>query len=449
MESSRSRDLVYALLEILSGRRSRRFGLGMTMEAGPLAYTSGKPGVPLSEEEEALLAFAACGITGYALADLAFERGQGGTMMASFLGRTIPSGDALHTVALIVMNAHATYYMKRPQDFATEEYDALVRLVEQEAYVDLYRCSRVRIRDGSTKPPAAPPFNLNVNQWSLYDAAATYFLPVNELTFMYINGLLECFNETTNYFVLDERAGYRPAGIARFGRSKGGHLMDDPRENRVVTVQQLESLVDEFVTIEQGMMIQNLALMSHALGLGGFPHWAAHPYAWFQTLGFRMSELNATQLLGMNRFQRIMGKLLGRDHPVPYVIGLEHDGATLLKPFCPPYYPSMEAAVRTVVELKFGPQGVFREGATRGAWLQPASIAKASPKLSECAIEATIAYCEYIYHRYGRFPAYHSPLKTSLGFQVNHLDMEFYDRHYRPEALTRTQRDHFKNWHER
>jgi hypothetical protein len=417
------------------------------MEVGPLAYQSNKEGLPLNEEEEAILAFAACGITGYALADLAYERGQGGTMMASFLGRTIPSGDALHTVALIVMNPEATYYVKRPQDFPAGEYAEIVGLARQKAYVDLYRRSRVKIRDGRATPPATPPFNLNVNQWSLYDPAASYFLPVNELTFMYINGLLECLNETTNYFVLDERASYRPAGLARFGRSKGGHLMDDPRDQRVVTVQQLEGLVDEFVVIEQGMMIQNLALMAHTLGLGGFPHWAAHPYAWFQALGFRMGEMNATRFLGMNWLQRGMARLLKRDQVVPYVIGLEQDGVALLKPFCPPYYPSMEAAVRAIVEIKFGPGGLFRGGATRSAWTEPATIAKGSPKVSEATIDATIAYCEYIYNRYGRFPAYHTPLKTGLGFQANHLDTDFYDRHYRPEALAQTHKDHLKNWH--
>ena len=87
--------------------------------------------------------------------------------------------------------------------------------------------------------------------------------------------------------MVDERAGFRPAGLKRFARSRGGHLLDDPRLGRVVTIQQLEDLVTEFVTAEQGMMIQNVALMIQAMGLGGFPHWAAHAYSWFQALGAR------------------------------------------------------------------------------------------------------------------------------------------------------------------
>ena len=66
----------YPLLDALRERRSRRFGLGMAMDAGPLAYRSPHPGLRLTEGEEALLAFAACGITGYALADVGFASGQ-------------------------------------------------------------------------------------------------------------------------------------------------------------------------------------------------------------------------------------------------------------------------------------------------------------------------------------------------------------------------------------
>jgi hypothetical protein len=438
---------VRALLSILRGRRSRRFGLGMKMPAGPLAFTSQAKPMRLSEGEEALLAYAACGVTGHALADLAYAPGQGGTMMAGFLGRTIPSGDALHTTALIVMNEEATYYLKRPQDFAPGEVAELVRLAEQGEYVELYRRSRVKIRDGRIAPPNETPYNVNVNQWSLYDPAATYFLPVTELTFMYINGLLESFNDTTAFFLLDERAGFRPAGIKRFGRSQGGFLRDDPRDNHLGTVQKFESLLTEFAVAEQFMMIQNLALMAQALGLGGFPHWAAHPFAWFEALDFQTVKMDAGRYLGLSGLQRLLARWFKLDLPISLPVGLERNGQSLLKPFCPPHYPSMAAAVRAVVDCKFGPRGVFRGDTCRGSWTDASAIATASAACSDATVAAAIAYCEYIYGRYGRFPAYDPPLRTGLGFQVSHVDIEFYDRFYRPEALTETQREHMKNWH--
>jgi hypothetical protein len=437
----------YPLLDALRERRSRRFGLGMALPAGPFAHRSRHPGVRLAEGEEALLAFAACGITGYALADLAYGPGQGGTIMAGLLGRTIGSGDAIQSVAVVVTNADATYLLKRPRDFAPAEIAELARLAEAGEYVDLYRRSRVPIRAGRAAAPLDPPFNLDVNRWSLYDPAGTYFLPVNELTLLYLNGVLEIFGETTGAFVVDERAGFRPAGLASFAQSRGGHLRDDPRDGRLLTIRDLESLVTEFVTIEQGMVLQNLSLMAQALGLGGFPHWAAHPYGWLQALGFRTEMIPASRYLGLSRPFRWVSRLLGRDVGVPLALGLEAAGQPLLVPYRPPYHVSMEAAVRAVVELKFGVDGVFRRGAATSAWCEPGRVAAAATPPSPAAVDATIAYATYVWDRYGRFPAYAPPFRTVLGFQASHLDLEFYDRFYRPEAVTATQREHLARWH--
>ena len=100
-----------------------------------------------------------------------------------------------------------------------------------------------------------------------------------------------------------------------------------------------------------------------------------------------------------------------------------------------------------MVDAKVGSQGIFRGGAIHSAWRDPTAVAKASPAPSEANIQAAIAYCEYVFKRYGRFPAYAPPMRTVLGFQVNHLDVEFYDRYYRPEALSEAQREHLKRCH--
>src|SRR5262245_38066313 len=97
----------YPLVDALLNRRSRRFGKGMELDGGPLAFNSVQAPEPLSLEEEAALAFAACGITGYALAELPFDEGKtkesgGGNKMFQFAGRTAASADGLHTYAVFV-----------------------------------------------------------------------------------------------------------------------------------------------------------------------------------------------------------------------------------------------------------------------------------------------------------------------------------------------------------
>lgn len=274
------------------------------------------------------------------------------------------------------------------------------------------------MRQGRCQPPLEPIHNLAVNRWSLYDPASTYFLPVNELTLLYINGLLEIFDEANGVFPVDERAGFRPAGVGRFARSKGGHMYDDPRDERTITIQQLESLVTEFVTVEQGMVLQNLALMTQALGLGGFPHWAAHPFGWLEAVGFRTRRMRASRYLGMGPVLGFLARLLGKDPAVVLGVGLEDaDGSPLLAPYCPPYHASMEAAVRAVVEHKFGPAGVFRGGARASAWREPERVVEAARPPGTAAVDATIAYCEYVYRRYDRFPAYPPPSAPCSAFR--------------------------------
>ena len=135
------------LLDALRLRRSRRFGAGMEMKAGPMAFKSHAQPLRLSEHEEALLAFAACGLTGPALGDLVYSEGGGGTILAGILGRTIASGDAIQTVSVFVINDDATYLLKRSRDFAPAELSEISSLSRDGRYTDLYRKSRIKVND--------------------------------------------------------------------------------------------------------------------------------------------------------------------------------------------------------------------------------------------------------------------------------------------------------------
>ena len=443
-EDTRSNQVLhYPLLTAVRERRSRRFGLGMKIPSGPLAFASRHPSAPLSEEEEAALVFAACGITGHALADLCYSQGEGGNIMGGLVARTIASGDGLQTAALVVINDQATWLIRRPRELPASDIPQLIELGRRSAFTELYRRCRVKLKEGRAATPADPLFNINANRWSAHAPGTSYFLPVNDLTFMYVNGLLEILNETTGVFLLDERNNFLPAGLGRFARSRGGHLEDDPHKGRVATVRQVEQFVTEFVTVEQGMMLQNLGLMAQALGLGGFPNFANHEFGWFQALGFRMEQMPASRYVGAGALASLAMRLLKRDPIVPYPVGLERDGEILLKPFCPPYFKSMSEAVRAVADLKFGPKGIFRGQTNGSAWTKHDEVTQEVPPISEAAIAATTAYCEYLWQRYGRFPVYMPPYRTVLGFQACHLDAEFYDRFYRPEALGETQREDF------
>lgn len=148
----------------------------------------------------------------------------------------------------------------------------------------------------------------------------------------------------------------------------------------------------------------------------------------------------------MNPILGTLARWFGKDVPVRYPLGLEHAGEPLLRPFCPPYFPSMREAVEAVVALKFGPAGTYSPDNPLAPWRDGRKVGAAIPKLNPAAVEATIAYCEYLWKQYGRFPAHLAPFRTVVAFQAAHLDAEFYDRFYRPDALGENQRKDFARW---
>jgi hypothetical protein len=429
------------LFEALRSRRSRRFELGMRMD-GPLSFESHHDPVPLTEEEQAILAFAASGITGHALNDLTLGAGQGGSMMSGLVGRTVSSADAVQSAALLVIDDTGTWLLRRPQDLDAAGLTDAIDLSRRGDLVAMYRLLRVRLSEQRARIPQEPPSTVALNRWSLNAPGSTYFLPIRDVGYVMINGLLEFLNEDSRLFFVDDRATYRPAGLCRFSRRRGGHLLDDLRLGRVVPIEAAERVVSEIVTVEVGMMLQNLGLACEALGIGGFTNFALVDGGWLEALGFRTMSMPASRFLRVPFPVRAALRLRRQDVAMRYPIGLEVEGETILRSYAPPYFPSMRAAVEAVVERKFGAQGIYRGRATQSAWRDPTEVSEGIVDISDPAIEATVAFCEYVFDRYGRFPAYLAPFSTFVGFQAGHLDTDFYDRHYRPEVLTNAHRRH-------
>ena len=406
----------------------------MSIPNGPLKFASSEKPAPLQMEDEALLAFAAAGITGSAVLDLDFSDSGGGNIIAGSIGRTIASGDALQTVALAIINDSGSWFVPRPDTLSPAEIVEALNSETPESITRQYEHTRVRLSDSRPQPSRLPIFNLPINEWSGNRPGSTVFLPINDLGALYINGLLEVLNERVGAFIVDERRWMRPAGISRFARSRGGHLDDDPHNGKTVTIRHVENLVTEFVSIEQGEMLQNIALMAEALGVGGFPHFANHEFAWFEALGFEMATMKASRYLGANALMSLAAKCLGRDPVIPFPTALVRDGKKLLEAPAPPNFPSMRAAVEHVVARK-------QHGLVSGAWKEPEKTRPGIASISPVAIEATIAYCEYIFQTYGRFPAYHAQFRTVMAYQAAYLDPAFYDALYPSGTLTDAHRE--------
>jgi len=442
-----------SLIETIVNRRSRRFAMGNTLEGGPLEHKSAHKPVSLTKEEEAILAFAGAGITGFCLGELPYspssQRETGsGTIMYSTLGRTIASPDAHHNVVLFLTNDDGGFMMKRPQDFPKKEIPELAEMARARDFVSLYDRCRVRIAKKRPDPVREIPFVPPFNKWSANVPGSTYFIPVNELTAFYVNVLLSVLNEEFGYYLVDERNGFKPAGLEGFARSRGGHLYDDPNDGRVITVQYLEAYLLEMCAVEQGLMLQNLQLTAEALGLGGFPHYAAHHFAWFQALGFTMKDLKLSSFMRKGPVMTKVMDLVGKNPVIPVPIGIERDGKPLIKPYCPPHYPTMSDAVRAMIDFKYSQDtGTFRDGGAASAWKDPGAVQKGIPEYSKATVEAVIAYCEYIWQRYGRLTANFGSFRTNLGYSAHHIDRDYYDRFYKAGVYTEAHLHHTERWH--
>jgi hypothetical protein len=446
--------LASPLLDTMARRRSRRFALGDHLKAGALSYDSPSAPVPLSMEEEAILAFAGSGVTGRVNGELPYtpdagpETG-GGQVMVTMLGRTFASADAAATATLFLTRDDGTFMMCRPVDLPRGEFDEIAGLARDHRFVELYQRSRVRISDSRAEIPRLVPFTPPFNKWSTNVPGSTYFVPVTDVTALYLTILFAVMGDEFAYFFHDDRDWLvRPAGTGSYAKSKGGHLHDDVRDGRVGTIDELETYLLELCAFEQGLMVQNLALATEALGLGGFPHYGAHRYGWPEAFGFRMGKRTFAQMLHKGPLGTLFLKLLRKDLSIPQALGFEHDGRAYLKPYAPPWYPDMESAVRAFVAAKFAPgTGSFRDAPGPSPWRDPAAIQASIPGYSERDIKAVIAYCDYVFDHYGQFPGTYGPIRTVMAYQAHHLDLSFYDKLYRDGVYTAAHANHFAAWH--
>ena len=309
---------------------------------------------------------------------------------------------------------------------------------------------RVRLSDRRTEIAREMPFTPPFNKWSANLPGTSYFVPVSDVTGLYMGILFAALGEEFGYYFHDDKDPLmRPAGIGRFAKSKGGHLRDDVRDGRVATIGELESYVLELCAVEQGLMIQNLSLATEALGLGGFTHYAAHRFAWTRAFGFQMRRRTLAQVLHKGFFGTLFLRLLRKNIAIP------RGGRTV--PRRDRRVQAIRAAVlpddgggRTRVRRRqVRPGQGHLPGCASGpsAWRDPAVIQASIPEYSEANIEAVIAYCEYVMKHYGQFPANYGPFRTLMAFQAHHLDTAFYDRFYREGAYTEAHAQHFRRWH--
>jgi hypothetical protein len=415
----------FPLLDAIAGRRARRFGLGMEIPSGPLAYTSSSEPVPLSELERSILVAAATGVTGWTFGvpfgpDRPDEHAN---YTQRYTGRTAPTAAGIGTPALFATDDSGTYLTNtrdRRPDRVREIDGSPDRALDR--LVDDCRAHTVQLSDRRIDLPAEPPHMLEPNLWMANTTGATVFMPVGDASEQVL-GLMAMALANGNVLV-DDTAG-RPAGDpAPFIRS--GLLQEDKR----VPLSVLQQMAYEGNVAELAFMGHNIVLTMQAMGLGGL----------------YLNGLNRWSVFGAfadNGVEGLGFRFVRDDRwTLPNPVGLDGHFEGL----CPPYVSDMREAVHIFVERKFGSGGAY-DPRTSGPWKETTAMKQGMTPYSEEFIDCLVDVAQYVYDTYGRFPNTFTTMVLSGFVQAVHIDTDFYDTHYQPGAYLDTHAHHMEDWH--
>ncbi|HKX75973.1 MAG TPA: hypothetical protein VJR05_11370 [Acidimicrobiia bacterium] len=414
----------FPLVQALFGRRSRRFGLGMEVPSGPLAFSSGSDPIPLNDLELSLLVAAATGVSGWSFGVPFGPRTpeSHAEFTLRLTGRTAPTAAGLGTPALFYTDDTGCYVVRtrdlQPQalhELAAGE-DALQRIL------NVARGATTRLREGRLDLPSAPPHILPPNLWWANRPGSTLFMPVADASEECLGFLALMIRHGVT--VVDHDTGLPAGDLERFVRSG---LLDPEKQ---LPISELLSDVQESLCLELAFMGHNIVLMLQAIGLGGL----------------YFNGMDGLSVLGANAADGVVGlgfRFVEDERWItPNPVGL----AGIYEALCPPNYPDMRAAVEAFVDRKFGPGGSY-DPDTPGPWLDsPAvkrTVAPYQPEFVDCMTEVA----QYLYDKYGKFPGTRSTIMLPGFVQAHHLDTDFYDTHYQPGAYLETHAHHMERWH--
>jgi hypothetical protein len=458
----------YPLLSALAERRSRRVSRGTSILAGPLSHHSVNQPAPLSALEEAVL-IVTTGLTGFMLHDGPLDLPRGGkelgTPMVQTPARAAGSPDNTQATSFFLINDSGVWLIRKLKkqealqllaavpprwaDWSEADWLAAAAAVKQQVY-----------KERLEFPRRFPYYHVWNKQLS-NRPGTSILLPIVDTTRSMIAVMLNLLSEPDGEralflddwrpFVprtlgdlaakiasilglLPERIPYQPIGGIKWARN--GYL--NPKIRLPL------GLTQTFRTDYEALfLVQNLQLVAQALGLGAWVHAAIFPPYIYERdpdrgifgLGFRMQKPGSS----WRRWPPLPS-------PLPNPVGI--DG--VLEALCPPYIGKMDDAVDWVLEEKYGSQGTYTDAARFARTYRRVDDAEAFLRYAQPHPARTIEYvkviCNYIYDTYGRFPAhvdaFHLP---GVWVQCSHLELEYYDRYFRPELYSR-QASHETVW---
>ena len=413
--------LSFGFIDALLGRRSRRFFMGAEIPDGVFAHTSGHKPVPLSELEKMLVVSACGGNTSWH--HMIYRGAAYAPHLSNYAGaaggRVFPSAAGFQTSQTFFTDDEGLYLLEMRDAPAFAER-ATNGTLELDGFVDNVRKHVRKLQDGRLKIPSEVPFTEAHNTWVFNKPSTLLVIPVGDLS---QHVLLTICYMLQNGLVLSDDINKRAIpGIDTFK-----DIVDVDNVWPITFVEQW-SLSE--LTVELGTSCYAGTLMLQAMGLGGWMFNGVDPFA----------------MLGASGDPKVPGLGFRYDEderwPYPNPTGLEG----VMEGFCPPHYPDMRAAVDALCERKYGPGGPFHPD-TPGPWQENRKVRSAAQVHDERFRECVALQAQYVYDTFGKFPGTVPAMFLIMYLQAHHLDLDFYDKFYKPGSYLQTHAKHMERWH--
>ncbi|MDD7973815.1 hypothetical protein [Roseinatronobacter alkalisoli] len=414
----------FPLLDAIFGRRSRRFGLGMEIPSGPLAYRSRHDPLPLSELETSVLLAVGTGVSGWSFG-VPFgpdSPKQHAHYSVRFTGRTAPTAGGFGTPAMLFTDDTGTYIIntrdatpERMREYAGIKDDA-------ERIIAATRAHTVKLSDKRLDLPSVPPHMLEPNLWMANTPGSTLFMPIADASEQML-ALLTMAISNGNV-IMDDTEDRMAGDLKPFIRA--GLLNSEKR----LPLSVLQQMAYEANVSECAFMAHNMVLTLQAMGLGGL----------------YFNGLNRWSILGAFAAKGIQGFGFRFQHDdrwtLPNPVGLEG----IYQGLCPPWFDDMHAAVAAFIARKFSKGGTYDPNAP-GPWKEVASVKGTVTPYSDDFTACLGTVAQYVFETCGKFPGTFSTIVLPGFVQAVHLDLGFYDTHYRDGAYLNTHAHHMRRWH--
>jgi hypothetical protein len=410
----------FPLVEGLFGRRSRRFALGSEIPDGPLAHRSRHEPLPLTELERMLVLSAMGGTTGwhYSITRHARYAPHVSNYAGAAAGRTFPSAAGFHTAELFFTDDSGIYL------FPTRDAGALVDPADEEItpelMVERHRGQLRKLSDTRLHLPPEEPYLEGHNTWCVNVPGSLLVIPVADIA-QHLIAIL-CFFQQNGYAIYDDVNDRKIPGLEEFSG------LVDTEEPFPLTFAEQYALTE--ATAELATACYAGVLMLQAMGLGGW----------------MFDGIDRFSMLGASGNPDVPGLGFRYDEDERWSTPNPTGREGVFEAYCPPHYPDMAAAVEAFAERKYGPKGPFNRD-TPGAWTDSSGV-RGSAQVHDAEFKACVALqARYVYDTFGKFPGTVPTLFIMNYVQAQHVDLDFYDRFFKPGAYLRTHAEHMQRWH--